>query len=323
MFKKNTLRKPFQDLYQNIKWGYCVKRHELLQQCRGQLLEAQLIVLCLAENIQQTDDVQPEHNEEYFEHDCSIIIPDNTEKSHHSSSLQVFLYLENLLWFVKNTQKLVELAFVEGVFLRAKHDNKVLDFLFDNLSREVSVFRVSYTTHIFSQRENLDGTYRFIFAFKSIFSIVIKLFFKNNFMQILSFVLTFFVGYAVMLFGDYVWLGMIVKRFTIREFWELIVVENDAIKINIFAWLLAWAVIVLLVLIFVIQSQYASSSLSAIWYGALIGCLSYAMYDLTNLTFLKNYSLSFTLVDIAWGTFLLACVSLAMYHFHNYFSRFL
>jgi uncharacterized membrane protein len=101
----------------------------------------------------------------------------------------------------------------------------------------------------------------------------------------------------------------------------MVVVENGSIKIHLFAGLTAWAVIVLLVLVFVTKSGYAQSVPSALFWGAVMGCLSYAMYDLTNLTFLKNYSFAFTLVDIAWGTFLCAMVSLTMYLFSNWISK--
>lgn len=36
--------------------------------------------------------------------------------------------------------------------------------------------------------------------------------------------------------------------------------------------------------------------------GALLGALAYGTYDLTNLATLRNWPLSFALVDITWGT---------------------
>lgn len=134
--------------------------------------------------------------------------------------------------------------------------------------------------------------------------------------QILS---TLLVGYGVILLGDFIWLGYVVKDFTIREFHNLIIVENGSIRLNIIAWLLAWAVIVWLLYIFVIRSGYSHSITSTLLYGWLLGFLSYAMYDLTNLAFLRDYSLAFTLVDIGWWTFLCAMVSLAMYGVNKLF----
>jgi uncharacterized membrane protein len=131
-------------------------------------------------------------------------------------------------------------------------------------------------------------------------------------MEIIKYVLTFIFGFFTILIGDYIWLGYVVKSFTIREFWDLIVVENGNIKVNLTAWLLAWASIVLLLLIFVVR--YAKTPTDALLYGALFWWLLYAMYDLTNLTFLKNYSVTFTIVDICWGVFLCSIVSLSMFY---------
>jgi uncharacterized membrane protein len=136
-------------------------------------------------------------------------------------------------------------------------------------------------------------------------------------MQIL---LSLLAWYVTIIVGDFLWLGYVTKSFIIREFGPLVeVMANGSIKINLVAGLTAWAVIVLLVYVFVLRSGYAVSYQSAIGYGALMGFLSYAMYDLTNLTFVKGYSTLFTMVDIAWGTFLCALVSLVMYSVSKYF----
>lgn len=127
-------------------------------------------------------------------------------------------------------------------------------------------------------------------------------------------------GYATIILGDFLWLGYVTKSFIIREFGPLVeVMSNGSIKINLVAGLTAWAVIVLLVYVFVIRSGYATTYVSAFGYGAIMGLLSYAMYDLTNLTFIKGYSFLFTLADIAWGTFLCGMVALVMYSVSKYF----
>ncbi len=136
----------------------------------------------------------------------------------------------------------------------------------------------------------------------------------------LAIISTLLAGYATIILGDFLWLGYVTKAFIIREFGPLVeVMANGSIKINLVAGLTAWAVIVLLVYVFVIRSGLASSYQTALGYGALMGLLSYAMYDLTNLTFIKGYSLLFTLADIAWGTFLCAMVALVMYSVSKYF----
>lgn len=141
-------------------------------------------------------------------------------------------------------------------------------------------------------------------------------------MEIIKYVLTFFFGFFTILVWDYIWLGYVTRAFIIKEFGDLIVVLPDGwIKINIFAGLLAWASIVLLLLIFVVR--YAKTPTDALLYGALFWGLLYAMYDLTNLTFLKNYSVTFTIVDICWGVFLCSMVSLSMFYGRILVAKFL
>ncbi len=140
-------------------------------------------------------------------------------------------------------------------------------------------------------------------------------------MEILKFILTFFVGFGTILIGDYIWLWTVVKQFTIREFGSLITVSNGSIDIRLGAGLMAWAVIALMVLVFVTKNPSVNTLSSALWYWAIMGGLMYAMYDLTNLTFLKNYSVAFTIVDICWGVFLCSMISLTMYLFSNYINK--
>ncbi len=135
-------------------------------------------------------------------------------------------------------------------------------------------------------------------------------------MEILKIFGVYFVGFMTLLILDYIWLGIVTKDFIIREFGNLVAVEDGSIKINLTAGLIAWAVISILVVTFVtLQFQWYGN---IVMYGALIGFLSYAMYDLTNLTFIQNYSLKFTLVDIAWGTFACSMVALTSYSFYNF-----
>jgi uncharacterized membrane protein len=75
-------------------------------------------------------------------------------------------------------------------------------------------------------------------------------------------------------------------------------------------------VITLLVLVFVVFRFEWYRDI--ILYSALMWFLSYAMYDLTNLTFITNYSLKFTLVDIVWGTFLCTMVWINSYAFYQF-----
>jgi uncharacterized membrane protein len=61
---------------------------------------------------------------------------------------------------------------------------------------------------------------------------------------------------------------------------------------------------------FVIHPAHAAGDLwQAIKMGAFFGLVTYATYDLTNLSTLKGFTTKVALIDLAWGTVLSASVS--------------
>jgi uncharacterized membrane protein len=147
--------------------------------------------------------------------------------------------------------------------------------------------------------------------------ILLSLYYYNSlfgnfcFMDFLKYISVFSAWFITILILDTIWLWSVVKDFTIREFWNLIIVEEWKIKINLWVWLLAWFIISSMIVVFV-TLQFTNYKDVAI-YGALLWFMSYAMYDLTNLTFLTNYSLKFTIIDIAWWTFVWMMISLVSF----------
>ena len=63
----------------------------------------------------------------------------------------------------------------------------------------------------------------------------------------------------------------------------------------------------------VIPAVNGGSWTSALLAGALIGLVAYGTYDMTNMSTLKGWSLTLSLVDIAWGTVLTAVAATAGY----------
>ena len=59
-----------------------------------------------------------------------------------------------------------------------------------------------------------------------------------------------------------------------------------------------------------LQSQ---NILIALFYGAAVGLVAYATYDLTNQATLKNWSTVLTIADLAWGAALSAVASASAY----------
>ena len=54
----------------------------------------------------------------------------------------------------------------------------------------------------------------------------------------------------------------------------------------------------------VLPAQQDGGALRAFMSGLLLGCFTYATYDLTNQATLRNWSTGLTLADVGWGSFL-------------------
>jgi len=139
-------------------------------------------------------------------------------------------------------------------------------------------------------------------------------------MEFLKLALTFGVWYLVILIWDAIFLGRVVHQYIIDTFGSLITSQNGSIDMKLGVGLAAWFVITAMIFVFVLKSGLVTSYQTALGYGALMWFLMYAMYDLTNLTFLKDYPVSFVAIDIMWGTFLCAMITLAMYAFQNWIN---
>lgn len=113
--------------------------------------------------------------------------------------------------------------------------------------------------------------------------------------------------YITIIILDYIWLGIITKKFIINQFGSLISVKEGSVQTNIPVGLLAWLVIATGAYIFAVAPSTTPEKAALL--GAVFGFISYAIYDLTNLTFITNYPVKFVFVDIAWGIFLCSALS--------------
>lgn len=119
--------------------------------------------------------------------------------------------------------------------------------------------------------------------------------------------LTVLAIFLVLITMDYIWLGILTKKFLISQFGSLVKVKDGNLQINLLVGLITWFVIALGCFIFAVYP--APTLVKAMILGATFGFISYAIYDLTNLTFIVNYPVKFVFVDIAWGTFLCSTIS--------------
>ena len=114
---------------------------------------------------------------------------------------------------------------------------------------------------------------------------------------------------SIFIIGDLTWLGFIAKDFYRKHIGHLL---SDTV-----VWPVAisfYVVFTIGLYIFAILPALVSRNiLHALLFGALFGFFTYATYDLTNWSTLKDWPAFLSLADILWGTLLAGVVATATY----------
>lgn len=111
---------------------------------------------------------------------------------------------------------------------------------------------------------------------------------------------------------DFLWLGIIAKKFYFKEFGEM--AKNP---FNIYSAIIVYLFLALGIFIFVLNNNFVKTPLSALLIGIIFGIIVYGIYDLTNYTTLQNYSLKLTIIDIMWGGVIAGIASFLTKYFSN------
>lgn len=120
----------------------------------------------------------------------------------------------------------------------------------------------------------------------------------------------YLVALPVLVLIDFLWFGVLMKGLYLRELASLARMSNGAFKPLPLPGLLAWAVIPAGIVFFAVPHLTDDSSvLSVLGWGGLLGLIMYAMYDMTNLSTLRDYTAKLAVIDVAWGTVLSAFVT--------------
>jgi uncharacterized membrane protein len=119
----------------------------------------------------------------------------------------------------------------------------------------------------------------------------------------------YFITLPIFLSIDAIWLIFIAKNFYAKHLGFLMKTE-----VNFVAAALFYLLFVVGLVVFAIQPALERNSWTqALFLGALLGLISYATYDLTNLATIKDWPLIVTVIDMIWGTLLGASVSVVSY----------
>ncbi|MND97629.1 hypothetical protein D3C80_899530 [compost metagenome] len=104
---------------------------------------------------------------------------------------------------------------------------------------------------------------------------------------------------------DAIWLGLIAKSFYRDQLGDLILPSPNFAVAAVFYLFFAVAIVVLAVR----PGLESGSVWTAIGYGAVLGLAAYGTYDMTNLSTLKGWPVTLSVVDLVWGTVLTATAS--------------
>lgn len=110
---------------------------------------------------------------------------------------------------------------------------------------------------------------------------------------------------------DVVWFSLVASKLYKAELGPILRMKDGAVAANLWVALPVYILIALLVVCFVLPK--AGSILSALIWGALAGFILYGVYDFTNMSFLKDWTWTTTVIDILWGTFMVGAVSAIAY----------
>jgi len=104
---------------------------------------------------------------------------------------------------------------------------------------------------------------------------------------------------------DLIWLGVVARSFYQQQMGHLLRAD-----VNWSAALVFYLIFVVGIIVLAVAPAVEKQSLGhAVVLGALLGLVTYAAYDLTNLATLDGFPIKVVLVDMIWGTVLCATVS--------------
>lgn len=124
-----------------------------------------------------------------------------------------------------------------------------------------------------------------------------------------SFLIKLLIAGGIMGLIDAIWLGVIANKLYKDELGNLLLE-----KPNMVAAVLFYIIFVIGIVVFAVMPAVSAGDWKiALGLGALLGLVTYATYDLTNLATLKGFPVKIVVIDLIWGTLLTATVATLTY----------
>lgn len=126
----------------------------------------------------------------------------------------------------------------------------------------------------------------------------------------------FFVALIAFLILDGLWLGFIAKGMYLAEYKNWLRLEGGELVPLYWSAAVVYFLLALAVVVFVIPLAQGSMAW-ACFYGAILGLITYGVYDFTCLAIFANWPLRITVIDWAWGTFICSMSSVITLWVHT------
>jgi uncharacterized membrane protein len=131
-------------------------------------------------------------------------------------------------------------------------------------------------------------------------------------------IILFFVTVISVFIMDMIWLGFIAKNLYAENIGMLLRKSGETMTPIWWAAVVVYVCITLGILFFVLPKAHGDYFL-ALACGALLGVVTYGIYDFTNYSILANWPWKITLIDFTWGIVLCGLSSLFAAFIQNRF----
>ena len=111
------------------------------------------------------------------------------------------------------------------------------------------------------------------------------------------------VSAVIFIILDLLWLAVVANKIYFNSLGYLAEIKDGKIVFNLKAGITVQVIIAVGLVFFISMAlQLNNTLMTSMTVGAISGFVLYATYDMTNLSFIKGYTLYITLIDMAWGT---------------------
>jgi uncharacterized membrane protein len=129
------------------------------------------------------------------------------------------------------------------------------------------------------------------------------------------------IAFPIYLVVDFLWIGVLMKGFYLREYGELARLLNGSLSPRMLYVILAYVALLIGYIFFIYPNATTGSLVKAIIYGVLFGFVVYGVFDFTNYATLEKWTLKATIIDLLWGMFVSGFMSGLISIIHKFITK--